>query len=186
MGGVSRVGIEKIGVWPGTLSLGMRELCEARGHDIAAVRDDMLIDERSVSPLWEDPVTMAVNAARTMLSAEDRASIELLIVASESGVDYEKSMSTWVHRYLDLTPHCRNFELKHACYGGTAGLQMAARNVHGAGDVSHLVLGLLAHVEDHGRLGRVAIGRAVVQDLLDLGGIELLDPGASLLDELLA
>ena len=126
MGGVSRVGIEKIGVWPGTLSLGMRELCEARGHDIAAVRDDMLIDERSVSPLWEDPVTMAVNAARTMLSAEDRASIELLIVASESGVDYEKSMSTWVHRYLDLTPHCRNFELKHACYGGTAGLQMAA------------------------------------------------------------
>ena len=75
MGGVSRVGIEKIGVWPGTLSLGMRELCEARGHDIAAVRDDMLIDERSVRPLWEDPVTMAVNAARTMLSAEDRAII---------------------------------------------------------------------------------------------------------------
>src|SRR5262249_50391228 len=37
-----------------------------------------------------------------------------------------KPMSTWVHRYLDLTPNCRNFEVKHACYGGTAALQIAA------------------------------------------------------------
>jgi hydroxymethylglutaryl-CoA synthase len=124
LGGV--VGIEKIGVWPGTLRLGMRELCEARGADLATVRDGMLIDERSVSPLWEDPVTMAVNAAQRILSEEDRRAIELLVVASESGVDYEKPMSTWVHRYLELTPNCRNFEIKHACYGGTAGLQMAA------------------------------------------------------------
>ena len=61
-----------------------------------------------------------------MLTDEDRQRIELLIVASESGVDQEKPMSTWVHRYLGLSPHCRNFEIKHACYGGTAGLQMAA------------------------------------------------------------
>jgi 3-hydroxy-3-methylglutaryl CoA synthase len=54
----------------------------------------------------------------------------LLIVASESGVDQEKPLSTWVHRYLHLTPHCRNFEIKHACYGGTAGLQMALNWVH--------------------------------------------------------
>ena len=67
-----------------------------------------------------------------------------------------------------------------------AGLQVAARNVHGARDVTHLVLLLLADVEDHGRLGGVAVGAAVVEDLLDLGGIELLDPGARVLDELLA
>jgi 3-hydroxy-3-methylglutaryl CoA synthase len=120
------VGIEKIGVWPGTLRLGMADLCAARGHDLAQVRDDMLIDERSVNPLWEDPVTMAVNAANTMLNEDDRARIELLVVATESGVDYEKPLSTWVHRYLRLGPNCRNFEIKHACYGGTAGLQMAA------------------------------------------------------------
>jgi outer membrane protein assembly factor BamB len=68
---------------------------------------------------------MAVNAARAMLTDEDRSRIELLIVGSESGVDSEKPMSTWVQRYLGLTPHCRNFEVKHACYGGTAGLRMA-------------------------------------------------------------
>jgi 3-hydroxy-3-methylglutaryl CoA synthase len=90
------------------------------------LRDVMFVDERSLNPLWEDPVTTAVNAAQPMLSEDDRRRIELLVVASESGVDYEKPMSTWVQRYLGLTANCRNFEVKHACYGGTSGLQMAA------------------------------------------------------------
>ena len=68
---------------------------------------------------------MAVNAAHPCSPTRIASRIELLIVASESGVDQEKPMSTWIQRYLDLTPHCRNFEIKHACYGGTAGLQMA-------------------------------------------------------------
>lgn len=120
------VGIERIGVYPGSLALSMPDLCAARAHDPGNIRDSMMIDERSVNPVWEDPVTMAVNAARNLINDANRDKIELLIVASESGVDYEKPMSTWVHRHLGLTPHCRNFELKHACYGGTAGLQMAA------------------------------------------------------------
>ena len=118
-------GIEKIGIYPTSFALDMKRLCEARKHDIADIRDTMMIDERSVNPAWEDPVTMAVNAANRMLTDEDRANIELLIVASESGVDQEKPMSTWVQRYLGLSPNVRNFELKHACYGGTVGLRMA-------------------------------------------------------------
>src|SRR6185369_15978150 len=82
--------------------------------------------ERSVNPPWEDPVTMAVNAALPMLTDEDKRSIELCIIGSESGVDQEKPMSTWVQRYLGLPSTTRNFELKHACYSGTAGLQLAA------------------------------------------------------------
>ena len=120
-----RAGIEKLGVYPCSLALEMSKLCGARGHDLADIRETMMIDERAVNPVWEDPVTTAVNAANLMLTDADRERIELLIVASESGVDQEKPLSTWVHRYLRLTPHCRNFEVKHACYGGTAGLQMA-------------------------------------------------------------
>ena len=126
MSGCPRVGIERARVYPCSLSLSMADLCAARGHDPADIRDVMMIDERSVNPPFEDPVTMAVNAARPMLTAADLRDIELLIVGSESGVDQEKPMSTWVHRYLSLSPWCRNFELKHACYSGTAGLQMAA------------------------------------------------------------
>lgn len=121
-----RVGIEKIGVYPTSMALRMDRLCEARGHDLADIRDVMMIDERSVNPPWEDPVTMAVNAAMPILTEQDRANIELLLVCSESGVDQEKPMSTWVQRYLGLSSRTRNLEVKHACYSGTGAVQLAA------------------------------------------------------------
>ena len=119
------IGIDKIGVYPGALALPMEALCLARGQDFSGFRERMMIDERSLNPLWEDPVTMAVNAAQAILTDDDRAAIELLIVATESSVDQEKPISTWVQRYLGIGANCRNFELKHACYGGTAAVQMA-------------------------------------------------------------
>jgi hydroxymethylglutaryl-CoA synthase len=121
-----RVGIEKLHVYPGSLALSMSDLCAARGRDVAEVRDTIMVDERSVNAPWEDPVTMAVNAAKPMLSEEDRARVGLLIVASESGLDQEKPISTWVQRYVDLPSRTRNIEVKHACYGATAAVQLAA------------------------------------------------------------
>jgi len=123
---VSSVGIEKIGVYPCTLALPMDRLCEARGDPVSHVRDDLFVDERSLNPAWEDPVTMAVHAADPILSTQDRDDIGLLLVCSESGVDQEKPMSTWVQRYLGLSSRCRNLEVKHACYSGTAALHLAA------------------------------------------------------------
>jgi 3-hydroxy-3-methylglutaryl CoA synthase len=124
--GTVTVGIEMLAAYPGTLALSMPALCAARGHDPADIRDTMMLDERSLNVPWEDPVTMAVNAAAPMLSEADRARVGLLVVASESGVDQEKPISTWVHRYLELAPRVRNIEVKHACYGATAALQLAA------------------------------------------------------------
>jgi 3-hydroxy-3-methylglutaryl CoA synthase len=121
-----RVGIEKISAYPGSLVLPMAALCAARGDDLSHVRDVMLIEERSVNVEWEDPVTMAVNAAKPLLTEEDRAKIGLLVVATESGVDQEKPISAWVQRYLGLSSRVRNIEVKHACYGATASLQLAA------------------------------------------------------------
>jgi len=130
-----RVGIEKLRVYPGSLVLPMPALCAARGHDAANIRDTMMIDERSLNVPWEDPVTMAVNAAAPMLGAADRGRIGLIIVASESGVDQEKPISTWVQRYAGLPSTARNIEVKHACYGATAALQLAASWVAaGAGE----------------------------------------------------
>lgn len=120
------IGIEKIRVYPTSMALAMTDLCAARGRDLAEVKDVLMVDERGVSPPWEDPVTMAVNAARPMLTEDDRRSISLLIVASETSLDQEKPLSSWIHRHLGIQPHCRNFELKHACYGATAGIQLAA------------------------------------------------------------
>jgi 3-hydroxy-3-methylglutaryl CoA synthase len=121
-----RVGIEKLRVYPTSMALRMERLCEARRHDLADIRDVMMIDERGVNPPWEDPVTMAVNAAMPLLTEEDRARIELLLVCSESGVDQEKPMSTWVQRYLGLSSRTRNLEVKHACYSGTGAFHLAS------------------------------------------------------------
>jgi hydroxymethylglutaryl-CoA synthase len=119
------IGIEKIGIYPCSLSLDIAELCAARGLDAQNFCGRLFCDERSVMGPYEDPVTMAVNAAQPVLTDADRDAIRLLIVSTESSVDQEKPLSSWVHRFLNLRPDCRNFEVKHACYGGTAALQMA-------------------------------------------------------------
>lgn len=123
---IPEIGIEKISVYPCTMGIDMRTLVEARGQNVAEVCGNMMINERSVNPPWEDPVTMAVNGAAAMLTDADRQAISLLLVGSESGLDQEKSLSTWVHRYLGLSDACRNLEIKHACYAGTAGLRLAS------------------------------------------------------------
>ena len=122
----SRVGIEKITAYPCSMALTMETLSRGRGDDPAYARDELLLKARALNPLWEDPVTMAVNAARGLLSAEDRASIELIIVGTESSPDFGKPISTYVQRHCGIQANCRNFETKHACYGGSAALMMAA------------------------------------------------------------
>jgi len=143
------VGIEKIRAYPGTQSLDMESLALARSHDPSDVHDNLLVRSRSVIPLWEDPVTMAINAAEQMLTAEDRASIELVVVASESSVDQGKSMSTYAQHYLGIQPNCRNYESKHACYACTSAVMMAAHWVASGlgGDAKALVI-----ATDHSRM----------------------------------
>lgn len=120
-----RVGIERLYVYPGTQALSMELLAKARGADPKHPTEELFMHERSVNPLWEDPVTMGANAARGVLEGIDPASIELLVFGSESSVDFGKPMSTYVQRWAGLGANVRNFETKHACYGGTAGLMMA-------------------------------------------------------------
>jgi 3-hydroxy-3-methylglutaryl CoA synthase len=119
------IGIERLGVYPCTLSLDIAQLCRTRGLDAGNFCERLFCEQRSVMGPYEDVVTMAVNAAKPILTDADRDAIRLLIVATESSVDQEKPVSSWVHRFLGLRSDCRNFEIKHACYGSTAALQLA-------------------------------------------------------------
>lgn len=124
---MTAVGIEAINVFGGTAYVNLEELAVHRG----LARDrftNLLMKEKTVVLHNEDPVTFAVNAARPIvdrLTPEEKDRIELLVICSESGIDFAKSMSTYVHKHLHLNRNCRLFELKQACYSGTAGLQMA-------------------------------------------------------------
>lgn len=124
---MSLVGIEAMNVFGGTAYLDVAEL--ARHRQLATVRfENLLMKQKTVALPYEDPVTYAVNAAKPIvdaLSPAEKDRIELLITCTESGIDFGKSMGTYVHHYLGLNRNCRQFEIKQACYSGTAGYQMA-------------------------------------------------------------
>jgi 3-hydroxy-3-methylglutaryl CoA synthase len=119
------VGIDDLNVYGSTLSVEFAAIATARARP-ARELDAVGFERRSITPPYEDPVTLAVNAAWPLVEELGPAAFELLIVATESGLDFGKPLSSYVHRYLGLAPRCRNLEVKHACYGGTAAVQLAA------------------------------------------------------------
>ena len=120
------VGIEAMNVFGGTASLDVLQLARHRGLDTGRF-ENLLMKEKAVALPCEDPVSYGVNAARPLvdsLSEAEKSRIEMLITCTESGIDFGKSISTYIHHYLGLNRNCRLFELKQACYAGTAGFQM--------------------------------------------------------------
>lgn len=123
-----RTGIESLNVFGGTAVLDVNELAAHRRLDRTRFAN-LLMKEKAVALPHEDPISFGVNAAKPLVDAlppSEKNSIEMVIACSESGIDFGKSMSTYLHHYLGLSRNCRLFELKQACYSGAAGLQLAA------------------------------------------------------------
>jgi hydroxymethylglutaryl-CoA synthase len=96
----------------------------------------------SVFPPNEDIVTIAVDAARKVLSQiEDKNDVDMLIFATESSFDLSKSAGIYVHHFLKLKDDCRVFDLKQACYSAAAALQLARSYVHDNPKSKVLVIG---------------------------------------------
>jgi polyketide biosynthesis 3-hydroxy-3-methylglutaryl-CoA synthase-like enzyme PksG len=179
------VGIEAINAYGGHAFIEVRELFEKRGLDLARF-ENLMMQKKSVNLPCEDPVTFAVNAAKPIvdaLSEDDRNRIELVIAATESGLDFGKSLSTYIHDYLKLSRNVRLFEVKQACYGGTAALQMAANFIaSGAspGARALVVATDIARAAAKGTYGEPSQGVAAVAMLVsDTPHIFKLDHGAS-------
>lgn len=123
-----KVGIEALNFYGGPSYIDVMTIFEARGLDLERFAN-LMMGKKSVGLPCEDPVTNAVNAAKPIidrLTEEEKNRIELVITSSESGLDFGKSISTYVHDYLGLNRNCRLFEVKQACYGGTAAFHMAS------------------------------------------------------------
>jgi polyketide biosynthesis 3-hydroxy-3-methylglutaryl-CoA synthase-like enzyme PksG len=121
------VGIEALNIYCGSAALNVEELAKYRGLNNDRFKN-LLMKEKTVPMPFEDPISNGVNAAKPIidtLTEAQKESIDLLITCSESGIDFGKSMSTYIQDYLGLSRNCRLFELKNACYSGTAGFQMA-------------------------------------------------------------
>jgi polyketide biosynthesis 3-hydroxy-3-methylglutaryl-CoA synthase-like enzyme PksG len=177
-------GIDDIGVWAGRARIDVADLFAGRGLDPARI-GNLEMRSRSVGLPWEDPVTNAVNAARPVLERldpADRDRIELLVTSTESGVDYSKSVASYVHRHLGLSSECRVLEAKQACYAATGVLQLAAGYLASGASPGALALVVatdVAVVDARAAYAEPATGHGAVALLLtDDPRLFALDPGA--------
>jgi hydroxymethylglutaryl-CoA synthase len=105
----------------------LAELAKARGVAPGKYVDGLGVTRMAVPQVDEDTVTLAARAARMAMEAVgcSPADVGMLVVGTETAVDHSKPVSSYVQGLLGLSTRCRVFETKHACYGGTAALQLA-------------------------------------------------------------
>lgn len=123
------IGIDKIGFATANYVLKLADLAEARGIVPDKLSKGLLLKELSIAPITEDIVTMGASAAESVLTAKDKNEIDMVIVASESGIDQSKASAVFVHGLLGVQPFARSLEMKEACYSATAALDYARLHV---------------------------------------------------------
>lgn len=120
-----KVGIDTLAIYTSRYALDLATLAAARGIDPEKFHTGLGQITMSVPPPGEDIVTMGANAARQALQNMGTDNIEMLLFATESGIDQSKAAGTYIHGLLGLPSRCRIVEFKQACYSGTAALQLA-------------------------------------------------------------
>ncbi len=120
-----KVGIDRMHLYIPPQYIEMEELALARGIDPAKYTVGIGQSQMAVTDATQDIVMMAINAARPLLKEEDLNQIDQVIVATESAFDYSKAAAIYVHEALGIHPYARSYEIKEACYGGTAAVLAA-------------------------------------------------------------
>ena len=124
-----KIGIDKIGFYVPKYYIDMRELAHERGVDPDKFTIGLGQDEMAVNSITQDTITLAANAAYNTIDDEDLNDIDLVILATESGIDYSKAGATSIHALLGINKNARCIELKQACYSATAALQFAKGHI---------------------------------------------------------
>lgn len=135
-----KVGIDSISFYTSHYSYDLKDLARVRAVDPDKYSIGIGQQTMAVPPPGEDIVTMAANAAERATRHMDLNSIELLLFATESGIDQSKAAGVYVHELLGLGERCRVVELKQACYAGTASLQLGLAFLHQNPDKKVLVI----------------------------------------------
>ncbi|MEL0344637.1 hydroxymethylglutaryl-CoA synthase [Streptococcus pneumoniae] len=134
------IGIDKIGFATSQYVLKLQDLAEARGTDPNKYSKGLLLNEISIAPMTEDIVTLAASASNSILTNKEKEEIDMVIVATESGIDQSKAAAVFVHGLLGIQPFARSFEVKEACYGATAALHYAKLHVENSPKSKVLVI----------------------------------------------
>lgn len=134
------IGIDKIDYYTPNQYVDLVDVAKKRNIEPDKFTIGIGQEKMALPLLSQDAVTMAAIAADKILDEAAKKDIELLIVGTESGVDESKAVALYVRDLLQLPSSVRAFEIKEACYGATAGLQMAYNFVAQHPDKSALVI----------------------------------------------
>lgn len=122
-------GIDAIHFHSSNYFMDLRTLAGVRNVDPDKYTIGIGQEKMAIPPPDEDIVTMAASAAKPLIERDGKDNIDLLLFATESGIDQSKAAGIFVHGLLGLPARCRAVELKEACYSGTAALQLACAAV---------------------------------------------------------
>ncbi|MCD6040172.1 MAG: mvaS [Gammaproteobacteria bacterium] len=120
-----KAGIDTLSFYTSHYALDLARLAEARGVHPDKYGIGLGQYKMAVPAPDEDIVTMGAAAAQGAIRDVDLNSIEMLLFATESGIDQSKAAGIYVHDLLGLPKQCRVIELKQACYSATFALQLA-------------------------------------------------------------
>lgn len=123
------IGIDKMSFFVPESFVSMVDLAHARHVDPDKYTLGLGQLEMAVAPVTQDVVTLAANAAKSFLTDTDKAAIDMVLFATETGIDCSKAAAVYVHQLLGLPERARAVELKQACYGGTTALQFAKGHI---------------------------------------------------------
>lgn len=119
------IGIDKINFYVPKYYVDMVKLAEARQVDPNKFLIGIGQTEMALSPVNQDIVSMGANAAKDIITDEDKKNIGMVIVATESAIDNAKAAAVQIHNLLGIQPFARCFEMKEACYAATPAIQLA-------------------------------------------------------------
>lgn len=135
-----KVGIDLIHFATADYFLGLNTFAQEKNTELNKYTVGIGQEKMSIAPPDEDVVTLAAKATAPILEQIDKNVISAVLFATETGVDQSKSAGAFLHGLLDLPKNCRVLELKHACYAGAAGLQLATTMVKADANEQVLVI----------------------------------------------
>lgn len=124
-----KIGIDKLSFFTPPTYVDMTELAGERDVDPNKFLIGLGQEQMSVASNNYDIIAMAANAADEILDEKDKEEIDMILFATESGVDFSKSAGTWLHELLEIQSFARVVELKQACYSATAAIQFAMGHI---------------------------------------------------------
>jgi hydroxymethylglutaryl-CoA synthase len=120
-----KIGIDRLSFYTSHYYVDLKTLAEARSVEADKYYLGIGQEKMGIPSPDEDVVTFGASAAWPFMQEGELEDVELLLFATETGIDQSKAAGIYVHGLLEMNPRCRVVELKQACYSGTAGLQMA-------------------------------------------------------------